>query len=118
MNKHICCRFQEVLVLGKPFSLLFWVLKRGTLYDPRKRRPRSVTDSAVTVRGRPFQGPKSVPRFGVRIFTQILEAVTKQKHLKMNEGQKQTPTETTTGILFSDKQASCDKCLDYVLVSP
>ena len=78
MNKQICCRFQEVLLRWKPFSLFFWVQKQGTLYDPRKRRPRSVTDSAVTVRGRPFQGPKSVPRFGVRIFTQILEAVTKK----------------------------------------
>ena len=79
MDKHICCRFEEVLVLGKQFSLLFWVLKRGTLYDPRKRRPRSVTDSAVTVRGRPFQGPKSVPRFGVRILKEILKANTKKR---------------------------------------
>jgi hypothetical protein len=79
MNKHICCRFQEILLPSEQFFVLFRVQKRGTLYDPRKRRRRSVTDSAVTVRGRPFQGPKSVPRFGVRILKQILKANTNKR---------------------------------------
>ena len=58
---------------------IFLGSETGYALSPRKGRPRSVTDSAVTVRGRPFQGPKSVPRFGVRILKEILKANTKKR---------------------------------------